>query len=256
MVYDKTKTSVSDQFFFPAGSKVGFEYTSSVLDLLKGLTLKIWQYCPGGDTWIGLVKYDGQWKDVSPGKNTQFNLLTLDLGLDHKTASLTATQPFNAVEIIEGGVAAVNLFNAFVVLPPSIDEDSPLTVSANRSLCDEKQTVILHSDEAVTWKCTKTPEGATQPTLMNADKGLSCTVSGFVNAGDYVFTATAADGRKATTTVTYGVGPVINTAIRPWVNNFTEKGVSYSANADQYKKWYKLTSSLLFPKSSRTRQIL
>ena len=247
MVYDKTKTSVSDQFFFPAGSKVGFEYTSSVLDLLKGLTLKIWQYCPGGDTWIGLVKYDGQWKDVSPGKNTQFNLLTLDLGLDHKTASLTATQPFNAVEIIEGGVAAVNLFNAFVVLPPSIDEDSPLTVSANRSLCDEKQTVILHSDEAVTWKCTKTPEGATQPTLMNADKGLSCTVSGFVNAGDYVFTATAADGRKATTTVTYGVGPVINTAIRPWVNNFTEKGVSYSANADQYKKWYKLNSFALIP---------
>lgn len=247
MVYDKNKSSLSDQFFFPAGSKVGFEYTSSVLDLLKGLTLKIWQYCPGGDTWIGLVKYDGQWKDVSPKDNTQFNLLTLDLGLDHKTASLTATQPFNAVEIREGGVAAVNLFNAFVVLPPSIDDDSPLTVSADRSLCDEKQTVTLHSDEAVTWECTKTPEGATQPTLTNADKGLSCTVSGFVNAGDYVFTATAADGRKATTTVTYGVGPVINTAIRPWVNNFTEKGVSYSANADQYKKWYKLTSLALIP---------
>jgi len=247
MVYDKTKTSVSDQFFFPAGSKVGFEYTSTVLDLLKALTLKIWQYCPGGNTWINGIKYDGQWVDVSPENNTQFNLLTLNLGLDHKTASLTATQPFNAVEISVRGVAAVNLFNAFVVLPPSIDDDSPLTVSADRSLCDEKQTVTLHSDEAVTWKCTKTPEGATQPTLTNADKGQSCTVSGFVNAGDYVFTATAADGRKATITVTYGVGPVINTAIRPWVNNFTEKGVSFSANADQYKKWYKLTSLALIP---------
>lgn len=247
MVYDKTKTSVSDQFFFPAGSKVGFEYTSSVLDLLKGLTLKIWQYCPGGDTWIGLAKYDGQWKDVSPKDNTQFNLLTLDLGLDHKTASLTATQPFNAVEIKEGGVAAVNLFNAFVVLPPSIDEDPNLTVTADRSLCDEKQTVTLHSDEAVTWECTKTPEGAKQPTLTNADDGLSCTVSEFVNEGDYEFTATTKDGRKATTTVTYGVRPIINTAIRPWVNNFTEKGVSYSANADQYKKWYKLNSFALIP---------
>lgn len=247
MVYDKTKTSVSDQFFFPAGSKVGFEYTSSVLDLLKGLTLKIWQYCPGGKTKINGINYDGQWVDVSPKNNTQFNLLTLDLGLDHKTASLTATQPFNAVEIREGGVAAVNLFNAFVELPPSIDEDPNLTVTANRSLCDEKQTVTLHSDEAVTWECTKTPEGAKQPTLTNADDGLSCTVSGFVNEGDYEFTATTKDGRTATTKVTYGVRPIINTAIRPWVNNFTEKGVSYSANAEQYKKWYKLNSFALIP---------
>lgn len=247
MVYDKTKTLVSDQFFFPAGSKVGFEYTSSVLDLLKGLTLKIWQYCPGSHTWINGIRYDGQWVDVSPKNNTQFNLLTLDLGLDHKTASLTATQPFNAVEIREGGVAAVNLFNAFVVLPPSIDEDPNLTVTANRSLCDEKQTVTLHSDEAVTWECTKTPEGAKQPTLTNANDGLSCTVSGFVNEGDYEFTATTKDGRTATTKVTYGVRPIINTAIRPWVNNFTEKGVSYSANAEQYKKWYKLNSFALIP---------
>ncbi len=247
MVYDQTKTSVSDQFFFPAGSKVGFEYTSSVLDLLKGLTLKIWQYCPGGNTWINGIKYDGQWVDVSPKNNTQFNLLTLDLGLDHKTASLTATQPFNAVEIREGGVAAVNLFNAFVVLPPSIDEDSPLTVSADRSLCDEKDTVTLHSDEAVTWRCTKTPEGAKQPTLTNADDGLSCTVSGFVNEGDYEFTATTKDGRTNTTTVTYGVRPIINTAIRPWVNNFTEKGVSYSADIKAYNDKYGILNASLIP---------
>lgn len=47
--------------------------------------------------------------------------------------------------------------------------------------------------------------------------------------------------------MTYGVRPIINTAIRPWVNNFTEKGVSYSVNADQYKKWYKLNSFALIP---------
>lgn len=251
MVYDKTKTSVSDQFFFPAGSKVGFEYTSSVLDLLKGLTLKIWQYCPGGKTKINGLYYDGQWKDVSPENNTQFNLLTLDLGLDHKTASLTATQPFNAVEIREGGVAAVNLFNAFVVLPPSIDEDSPLTVSADRSLCDEKQNVTLHSDEAVSWECTKTPKGAQQPTLTNADDGLSCTVSGFVNEGDYEFTATTKDGRKATTTVTYGVRPIINTAIRPWVNNFTERDVSYSADIKAYNDKYKILDASLIPEITK-----
>ena len=251
MVYDNTKTSVSDQFFFPAGSKVGFEYTSSVLDLLKGLTLKIWQYCPGGNTKINGIKYDGQWKDVSPKDNTQFNLLTLDLGLDHKTASLTATQPFNAVEIREGGVAVVNLFNAFVVLPPSIDEDPNLTVTADRSLCDEKQTVTLHSDEAVTWECTKTPEGAKKPTLSNADDGLSCTVSEFVNEGDYEFTAKTKDGRTATTKVTYGVRPIINTAIRPWVNNFTERDVSYSADIKAYNDKYKILNASLIPEITK-----
>lgn len=247
MIHDSQKT-ISNQFFFPAGSKVGFEYTTPPgIKALEALTLKIWKYSPEGNTKIGLIDYKGQWIDVSPDHNTQFNLISVDLGGARKTAYLTATQPFNAVEIIIGGISALNVYHAFVELPPSIDEDLNLTVSANRSLCDEKQTVTLHSDEAVTWECTKTPEGANQPTLTNATDGLSCEVSGFVNAGDYVFTATAKDGRTATTTVTYGVGPVINTAIRPWVNNFTEKGVSYSANAKQYQKWYKLASFSLIP---------
>lgn len=246
MVHDPQK-KISNQFFFPVGSKVGFEYTTPPgVKLLETLTLKTWRYSPEGQTKIGLHYYDGKWEPASDDK-VQFSLLNVDLGLSRKTASFTAPQPFNAVEITVGGVTALNVYHAFVVLPPSIDEDSPLTVSADRSLCDENKTVTLHSDEAVTWVCTKTPEGATQPTLTNATDGLSCKVSGFVNAGDYVFTATTADGRKATTTVTYGVGPVINTAIHPWVNNFTEKGVSYSANADQYKKWYKLNSFALIP---------
>lgn len=247
MVHDPQK-KISNQFFFPAGSKVGFEYTTPPgIKVAEVLTLEIWQYSPEGKTKIGLKYYDGQWIDVSPENNTQFNLLSADLGVARKTAYLTAPKPFNAVEIKIGGLSALNVYHAFVVLPPSIDEDSPLTVSANRSLCDEKQTVTLHSDEAVTWECTKTPKGATQPTLTNADNGLSCTVSGFVNEGDYEFTAKTKDGRTATTTVTYGIRPIINTAIHPWVNNFTEKGVSYSANADQYKKWYKLTSLALIP---------
>lgn len=247
MLYDNNITKLDDQFFFPKDCKVGFEYTGSLLDIAKVVKLKLWQYCPTGSTWIGGIKYDGQWKDVTPENTTDFNLLGVNLGLERQSSFLTAPQPFNAVEILSGGLTAVNLIHAFVELPPSIDEDSPLTVSANRSLCDEKQTVTLHSDEAVTWECTKTPEGAKQPTLTNADKGLSCTVSGFVNEGDYEFTAKTKDGRTATTTVTYGIRPIINTAIHPWVNNFTEKGVSYSANADQYKKWYKLTSLALIP---------
>ena len=246
MIHDSQKT-ISNQFFFPAGSKVGFEYTTPPgIKALEALTLKIWKYSPEGNTKIGLI-YKGQWIDVSPDHNTQFNLISVDLGGARKTAYLTATQPFNAVEIIIGGISALNVYHAFVELPPSIDDDAPLTVSANRSLCDEKQTVTLHSDEAVTWKCTKTPEGANQPTLTNANDGLSCTVSGFVNEGEYEFTATTKDGRTATTKVTYGVRPIINTAIRPWVNNFTEKGVSYSADIKSYNDKYKIVDASLIP---------
>lgn len=227
---------------FKKGMTVGFETSgANILDLIG--VMKFREY---------IMNYDGKsytWNKQNE-LGSEFTLLGLNLGGGRQDITTTLDKDCNAIELFGWklvSLGATNVYRMFVELPPSIDEDPNLTVTADRSLCDEKQTVTLHSDEAVTWRCTKTPEGATQPTLTNAADGLSCKVSGFVNAGDYVFTATAADGRKATTTVTYGVGPVINKAIHPWVNNFTEKGVSYSANADQYKKWYKLNSFALIP---------
>lgn len=227
---------------FKKGMTVGFETSgANILDLIG--VMKFREY---------IMNYDGKsytWTKQNE-LGSEFTLLGLNLGGGRQDITTTLDKDCNAIELFGWklvSLGATNVYRMFVELPPSIDEDPNLTVTANRSLCDEKQTVTLHSDEAVTWECTKTPEGATQPTLTNANDGLSCTVSDFVNAGDYVFTATAADGRKVTTKVTYGVGPVINTAIHPWVNNFTEKGVSYSANADQYKKWYNLISFSLIP---------
>lgn len=227
---------------FKKGMTVGFETSGAdILDVINIMRFR--EY---------IMNYNGKkysW-DKQNELGGEFTLLGLNLGGGHQDIITTLDKDCNAIELFDGkllSLGATNVYRMFVELPPSIDEDPNLTVTANRSLCDEKQTVTLHSDEAVTWKCTKTPEGAKQPTLTNADDGLSCTVSGFVNEGDYEFTATTKDGRTATTKVTYGVGPVINTAIRPWVNNFTEKGVSYSANAEQYKKWYKLTSFSLIP---------
>ncbi len=227
---------------FKKGMTVGFETSgANILDLIG--VMKFREY---------IMNYNGEkytWNKQNE-LGSEFTLLGLNLGGGRQDIITTLDKDCNAIELFGWklvSLGATNVYRMFVELPPSIDEDPNLTVTANRSLCDEKQTVTLHSDEAVTWKCTKTPEGAKQPTLTNADDGLSCTVSGFVNEGDYEFTATTKDGRTATTTVTYGVGPVINTAIRPWVNNFTEKGVSYSANAEQYKKWYKLNSFALIP---------
>lgn len=227
---------------FKKGMTVGFETSGAdILDLIS--FTKFREY---------IMNYDGKsytW-DKQNELGGEFTLLGLTLGGGRQDIITTLDKDCNAIELFVGKVlslGATNVYRMFVVLPPSIDEDPNLTVTADRSLCDEQKGVTLHSTEPVTWECTTTPERAQKPTLKNATDGLSCTVSGFVNAGDYVFTATAADGRKATTTVTYGVRPIINTAIRPWVNNFTEKGVSYSANADQYKKWYKLNSFALIP---------
>lgn len=227
---------------FKKGMTVGFETSGAdILDVINIMRFR--EY---------IMNYDGEkysWNKQNE-LGGEFTLLGLNLGGGRQDIITTLDKDCNAIELFDGkllNLGATNVYRMFVELPPSIDKDPNLTVSANRSLCDEKQTVTLHSDKAVTWKCTKTPEEAKQPTLKNADDRLSCEVSGFVNAGDYVFTATAEDGRTATTTVTYGVGPVINTAIRPWVNNFTEKGVSYSANAEQYNKRYKLNSFALIP---------
>lgn len=227
---------------FKKGMTVGFETGGAdILDLISAMKFR--EY---------IMNYDGKsytW-DKQNELGGEFTLLGLNLGGGRQDIITTLDKDCNAIELFDEKVislGATNIYRMFVVLPPSIDEDPNLTVTADRSLCDEKDTVTLHSDEAVTWECNKTPEGAKQPTLTNADDGLSCTVSEFVNEGDYEFKATTKDGRTATTTVTYGVRPIINTTIRPWVNNFTEKGVSYSANADQYKKWYKLNSFALIP---------
>lgn len=207
------------------GMTVGFQTTNvSLLDAFSSSKMRIYQY------------NESKYTEISSGNSGSFSLLGLNLSGSHTDVTRTLSNKDDACNAFGYQVNAlvklggINLSRAFITLAPSIDEDLNLNVSADRSLCDEKQTVTLHSDEAVTWKCTKTPEGAKQPTLTNADGGLSCTVSGFVNEGDYEFTATTKDGRTATTKVTYGVRPIINTAIRPWVNNFTEKGVTYSAD--------------------------
>lgn len=227
---------------FKKGMTVGFETSgANILDLIG--VMKFREY---------IMNYDGKsytWNKQNE-LGSEFTLLGLNLGGGRQDIITTLDKDCNAIELFDEKVislGATNVYRMFVELPPSIDEDPNLTVTANRSLCDEKQTVTLHSDEAVTWECTKTPEGAKQPTLTNADDGLSCTVSEFANEGDYEFTATTKDGRKATTTVIYGVRPIINTAIRPWVNNFTEKGVSYSVDIKAYNDKYGILNASLIP---------
>ena len=238
-------------FPFKKGMTIGFEVGEGKLLSIAG-SLNIKSFILTKDA-KGKTSWD-------KGQNTsggEFTLLGLNLGGGHRDVIATLDRDCNAAELDAGGVnvGATVAYRMFVIMPPSIDDDDPhLSVSADRGLCDEHQSVTLHSDEKVTWKCTSQPEGSSSLTIGECtqdekSKLWNCEVSGFVNAGTYTFTATATDGsnRTAVTNVTYGISPVIDTAIRPWVKNFTEKGVSYNADGKAYMDKYKIASFSLIP---------
>ena len=228
---------------FKSGMTIGFEINEiDILKLASAIKLTPYTMTLSDNGKYNWQKGNGVW--------ASFTLLGVNLGITgRRDVTTTLKQDCNAIAGQAFGLSGVEAYRIFVVLPPEVDDDSKLSVSADRSLCDENQSLTLHSDEAVTWELTSCPTGVDKSSikLTNASDG-SCEVTGFMTAGDYVFTATAADGRTATTTVTYGISPVINTAIKPWVNNFTEKGVSYSTDKKLYEKCYGLTSFSLIPK--------
>lgn len=233
---------------FKAGMTIGFEVgEGNLLSIAHYLSVKpfiLTKNDKGKRTWAEQEADGGE-----------FTLLGLNIGAGHRDVVATLKSDCNAAELSFGGVnvGLTVAYRMFVVLPPSIDDDDPLlSVSADRSLCDEHQSITLHSNEDVTWTCKSQPTGSSVTIgecTTTDNKTWNCEVSGFKYAGTYTFTATAKDGsnRTAETNVTYGISPVIDTAIRPWVNNFTEKGVSYNTDGDGYAKKYKITDFSLIP---------
>lgn len=231
------------------GMTVGFQTTDvNLLSVIGYSKMRLYQYDSSSSTY----------NEIDANNSGSFNLLGLNLSGSHSDVTRTLgnnLQDCNAFgyqvnKLIS--IGGVNISRAFITLPPSIDDDLNLYVSADRSICDEQQSVTLHSKEPVTWECKSYPHGynSSNPLkLENAEDGLSCKVSNFVYQGEYVFKATTKDGsgRTATTKVTYGVSPIINTAIRPWVNNFTERGVTYNTDIKAYKEKYKIFSAALLP---------
>lgn len=226
------------------GMTVGFQTAS--INILK----------LGGYSKMRLYQYaNSKYTEIGASGASSFNLLGLSLGEDNDNVTRTITSGlancnafgYSVDNILNLGGVAVQ--RAYIVLPPSLDLDDSLSVSADRSLCDENDNITLHSSIPVTWTCTSAPTGVSTSSLTYtyATDKLSCVVSGFKIAGNYVFTATADDGTSQTTKVTYGISPIIDTAIRPWVNNFTEKGVSYSTDGSAYMSKYNITSFSLIP---------
>lgn len=244
----------ADGLPFKKGMEAGVEYGSGGIKVLSGSSVKLYNAKPTTNTVAHPSGY--VWDEVNSESNFSGSLVDVNLGAGKTTKSVVAEGDFNAIGLKSGvgvNLGATVVYRMFVVLPPSIDDDDPLlSVSADRSLCDEHQSITLHSNEDVTWTCKSQPTGSSVTIgecTTTDNKTWNCEVSDFKYAGTYTFTATAKDGsnRTAETNVTYGISPVIDTAIRPWVNNFTEKGVSYNTDGEGYMKKYKITSFSLIP---------
>lgn len=220
---------------FKKGMTVGFETAGSgILDL--GASIKLHPYIMTPSNKTGLFDSPWNWQEAPKGGNDgDFTLLGVDLGGGRKDIITTLTEDCNAVELKAVsilGLGATVAYRMFVVLPPSIDADDALCVSAAQTICEDAKDVVLKSNRPVTWQCTS--DNGKNLKFNDAADHMSCTVSGFVKGGTYTFVATD-DVTKSTrtTTVNYGVQRLYNTTAMPWVNNFTDPSVSYSVMSDE-----------------------
>lgn len=225
---------------FKKGMTVGFETAGAgILDV--GASIKLHPYIMTPSNKTGWFASAWNWQEAPKGGNDgDFSLLGVDLGGGRKDIITTLTEDCNAVELKAVsvlGLGATVAYRMFVVLPPSIDADDTLRVSAAQTICEDAKDVVLKSNRPVTWQCTS--DNGKNLKLNDAADHMSCMVSGFVKGGTYTFEATD-DTTKATrtTTVNYGVQRLYNTTAMPWVNNFTDPSVSYSVmtNDDMRKK--------------------
>ena len=220
----------ADNLPFKKGMTVGFETAGAgILDV--GGSIKLHPYIVTPSNKTGLFSSPWNWQEAPKGGNDgEFTLLGLDLGGGRKDIITTLTEDCNAVEVKAVsllGLGATVAYRMFVILPPSIDPDDTLRVSAAQAICEDTKSVTLKSNRAVTWQCTS--ENGKDLTLTEAADHRSCTVTGFTKAGTYTFVATD-DTTKTTrtTTITYGVQRLYNTTAMPWVNNFTDPDVIYT----------------------------
>lgn len=223
---------------FKKGMTVGFETAGAgILNVGAMMKLRPYVMTVGEKTELsGKKKTTYDWKKQKE-LNGEFTLLGLDLGGGRKDVVTTLKEDCNAVELVSAsilGVGATVAYRMFVILPPSIDEDDTLKVSADRAICEDVKTVTLSSNRPVSW--TYSPSDANLK--LTADESRKAwTVSGFKNADTYTFTATDdTTGVTRTTKVTYGVDRLYDTATQPWVNNFTDPDVTYHVMTEKEMK--------------------
>ena len=233
-------TPADDQEVFPAGTEIGFKYTTKdLLNLGVGVFTKITLYSKDYSTGLLGVKQDIETESY------KVNVDVLKLGVikDKNDAEVVikSTKPFSKAKITFGGanieLGATMVNYAFVRMAPDLaTHHCPIEATASHNVCGcENEYQLQHSNKVsdITWSIVSQP--ADSNISLDAQTGK---VTNIYVPGDYTFKAEAADGCTETTTIHYA--PYYNPA---------EHGVTLLVNnkneADKYALSDKKGGSLI-----------
>ena len=201
---DVGATPTDDQEVFPAGTEIGFKYTTKdLLNLGVGAYTKITLYSKDYSTGLFGSKQDIETESY----NVNVGVLKLGVIKDKNDAEVVikSTKPFSKAKLTFGGLnielGATTVNYAFVrMAPDAASHHCPINATSSRDVSGSvNQFQLQHNkDVDVTWSVQSYPEGA-------ADVSVDATglVSNLSLPGKYVFRATAADGCYEETTLNY-----------------------------------------------------
>lgn len=201
---DVRATPTDDQEVFPAGTEIGFKYTTKdLLNLGVGAYTKITLYSKDYSTGLFGSKHDIETESY----NVNVGVLKLGVIKDKNDAEVVikSTKPFSKAKLTFGGLnielGATTVNYAFVrMAPDAASHHCPINATSSRDVSGSvNQFQLQHNkDVDVTWSVQSYPEGA-------ADVSVDATglVSNLSLSGEYVFRATAADGCYEETTLNY-----------------------------------------------------
>ena len=202
---DVRATPTDDQEVFPAGTEIGFKYTTKdLLNLGVGAYTKITLYSKDYKTGFLGSKHDIETESY----NVNVGVLKLGVIKDKNDAEVVikSTKPFSKAKLTFGGLnielGATTVNYAFVrMAPDAASHHCPINATSSRDVSGSvNQFQLQHNkDVDVTWSVQSYPEGAADVEVV-ATTGL---VSNLSLPGKYVFRATAADGCYEETTLNY-----------------------------------------------------
>lgn len=202
---DVRATPTDDQEVFPAGTEIGFKYTTKdLLNLGVGAYTKITLYSK--DYKTGFL---GSEQDIeTESYNVNVGVLKLGVIKDKNDAEVVikSTKPFSKAKLTFGGLnielGATTVNYAFVrMAPDAASHHCPINATSSRDVSGSvNQFQLQHNkDVDVTWSVQSYPDGAADVEVVSTS-GL---VSNLSLPGKYVFRATAEDGCYEETTLNY-----------------------------------------------------
>ena len=188
---DVRATPTDDQEVFPAGTEIGFKYTTKdLLNLGVGAYTKITLYSKDYSTGLFGSKHDIETESY----NVNVGVLKLGVIKDKNDAEVVikSTKPFSKAKLTFGGLnielGATTVNYAFVrMAPDAASHHCPINATSSRDVSGSvNQFQLQHNDTVkVEWSIVDRPTGSNVE--LNTQTGL---VSNLDISGKYVFKAT------------------------------------------------------------------